>query len=319
MLYTVKTQIIWVATAFFLAVALNPIVQLLASRAPKQRRGLATGLVYLMLILFLAGIGYMLFPPLVRQTQVLLRDIPSYVEQLREGDSWLSDLINRYDLVNRLKDQQEVILTRLTQGTSSVVRFAQGVFSGVIATLTILTLTYFMLVEGPRWRQRLLRLLPKAKRNHYSKLGAQMYKVVTGYVTGNLLISLIAAISATVMLMIVGIPFAIPLGILVGILDLLPLVGATLAAVIVVTVCLFTSVSTALIMAVFFLIYQQLENNLLQPLVYGRTVQLSPLMVLVAAIFGVSLGGVVGAVAAIPVAACLQIIARDLLSHYLDR
>jgi predicted PurR-regulated permease PerM len=130
------------------------------------------------------------------------------------------------------------------------------------------------------------------------------------------LISLIAAIAATIALSIVKIPFAIPLGILVGVLDLLPLVGATLAAVIVVVVCLFNSTTAALVMAGFFLLYQQLENNILQPLVYGRTVQLSPLMVLMSAIIGVALGGILGALVAIPVAACLQIVIRDYLQNH---
>ena len=314
--YMLRTQLIWIFTAAFLALAINPVVERIARHAPKQRRGLATGLVFALFVLIMATAIYLLVPPLVRQTQVLIQDLPEYASELQRSDSIVGQMIERYQLAERLRAGQDEFLQRLGQSSGSIIKFLQGIFSGALAALTVLALTFFMLVEGPRWVDRLWRYMPEKRRRHYQPLAKQMYQVITGYVTGNLLISLIAAVATTIALSIVKIPFAIPLGIMVGILDLLPLVGATLAAVIVVIVCLFNSTTAALVMAAFFLLYQQLENNILQPLVYGRTVQLSPLMVLMSAILGVALGGILGALVAIPIAACLQILVRDYLKNH---
>jgi predicted PurR-regulated permease PerM len=299
-------------------VAINPIVERVAKHAPRQKRGLATGLIFVIFAALLALTMFLLIPPLVKQTQVLVQNLPQYLEQIRNNDSVVGQLIDRYHLVDRLQTDQASIINRLSRGADSLVHVLQGVFNGLLAAVTVFVLTFFMLVEGPRWIQRLWSLMPVTKRRHYQPLVAKMYAVVTGYVTGNLLISLIAAVTTAIMLTIIGIPFAIPLGIAVGILDLLPLVGATLGAAVVVLVCLFSSFNSAAIMAIFFAIYQQLENNVLQPLVYGRTVQLSPLSVFIAAILGVALGGILGALVAIPVAACLQILARDYLKNHFN-
>src|SRR5262249_39275905 len=149
---------------------------------------------------------------------------------------------------------------------------------------------------GPRWQ----------------RVGSEVYRTVGGYVTGNLFISVIAGVSTGVVLGITGVPFAIALGLLVAILDLIPLAGATIGAIVVVLVALAAQgVTVAVIVAVFFIIYQQVENHLLQPLVYGRTVQLSPLAVLVSVLIGAELAGVLGALAAIPVAGALQVLLLD--------
>src|SRR5262249_12098468 len=151
----------------------------------------------------------------------------------------------------------------------------------------------------PRWR----------------KVGHDVYRTVGGYVTGNLAISLIAGISITVVLLILGVPYAVALGLLVAILDLIPLAGATIAGIIVVGISFLHSVPAGIIVAVFFIVYQQLENHFLQPVIYGRTVQLSPLVVLVAVLVGAELAGILGALAAIPVAGSFQVVVRDLLAH----
>lgn len=139
-------------------------------------------------------------------------------------------------------------------------------------------------------------------------MAKQMYAAVTGYVNGNFLTSAIAAVSSMIVMTLVGVPFAIPLGLLVGLLDLIPLVGATMAAILVVLIALFASVTAAIIMAVYFAIYQQVENNILQPLVYGKSTELSPLVVTVAIIIGSTLAGIFGALVAIPVAACIKVV-----------
>ena len=178
----------------------------------------------------------------------------------------------------------------------------KGVVSAVVAMLTIAFLTLFMLLEGPAWVERFYSLLPEPSQPRWRKVGRDIYRTVGGYVTGNLAISLVAGVGSTIVLLVLGVPFAVALGLLVAILDLIPLAGATIAAILVTTVAFLDSTPAGIVLLIFFLLYQQLENHVLQPLVYGRTVQLSPLVVLIAVLIGAELAGVLGALAAIPVA-----------------
>jgi predicted PurR-regulated permease PerM len=174
--------------------------------------------------------------------------------------------------------------------------------------VTIAFMTFFMLLEGPNWMQRFYGLLPDHSRPRWQRVGTDIYRTVGGYVTGNLLISLIAGAASTVVLLVLGVPYAVALGVLVAILDLIPLAGATLAAIIVTTVAFLTSIPAGIIVLIFFIVYQQVENHVLQPLVYSRTVQLSPLAVLISVLIGAKIAGVLGALAAIPVAGTIQVL-----------
>ncbi len=181
--------------------------------------------------------------------------------------------------------------------------------------MTIAFLTFFMLLEGPAWVERFYSLLPPESQPRWRAIGRDVYRTVGGYVTGNLAISLIAGIVSTAVLLILGVPYAVALGLLVALLDLIPLAGATIAAVVVTTVGFLDSTTSGIVLLVFFIVYQQLENHVLQPVVYGRTVQLSPLAVLIAVLIGAQLAGVIGALAAIPIAGTIQVILRDWLRH----
>lgn len=310
-----KTQLIWIGTAMFLALAINPLVERLTPRMPRKSRGLGVGLIFAALLLAFSGAIYLLVPPLVSQTQHLINDLPGYVERLRDNDSVMGDLIERYEVVEKLRSGE--FAGQINGVRQSAVGFARGAFDGIIATISIMTLTFFMLLEGPAWIRRFWSLQkPSKERDHRKNLADQMYKVIAGYVTGRLFLALIATVATAIALTLIGVPFAIPLGIVVGLLDLVPLVGATLGALIVVTVALFSSLSAAVFTAIFFLIYQQVENNVLQPLIDSRTVQVSPLTVFLAAIIGVTLGGLVGALVSIPLAGCAQILVRDWLRNH---
>ena len=161
---------------------------------------------------------------------------------------------------------------------------AKGVVSIVVATLTITFMTFFMLIEGPTWVDRVFSLIPEHQQPRWRKVAFDIYKTVGGYVTGNLLISLIAGVSAAIVLLALGVPFAVALGLLVAILDLIPLAGATIAAVIVCAVGFLHSAVAGIVLIVWFVVYQQIENHLLQPAIYGRTVKISPLVVLLAVV-----------------------------------
>ncbi len=314
--YTARRVLIWIGTAFFLAVALNPAVEYLSRVMPKRSRGLAAGSVFLIMVLLLTFLVSALAPPIVKQSEQLINNYPQYTNELVYGNSFVSQQIRDNNLVDHVKQSQDQILSYASKAGGSLYSIVGSIFSGFAASLTILVLTYFMLLEGPAWLKALWKIVPAKRLQKTQELMGKMYNAVTGYVTGNILTSVLAAILTAATLAIIGVPYAIPLGILVGLFDFLPLVGATIGSIIVVLAALFTSVGAAVIMTIFFVIYQQIENHVLQPLVYGRTVRMSPLLVLVSVLIGASIGGIIGAVVAIPAGASLRIVLKEFSDNH---
>ncbi|HSX15103.1 MAG TPA: AI-2E family transporter [Candidatus Saccharimonadales bacterium] len=316
----VHRQLIWIGTAFFLAVALNPAVEWFRKHFTRGNRGLAITVTITILIAALGFIIASLVPPVVHQSQGLVNNLPNYTDNLVHSDNVVGQAIRKYDLVTRVKSDQTQLVHQVTTFGGSFFTVVRDIFSSLAATVTVFALTIFMLLEGHGWIEGAWARYHSAKKPHYQKLTRDMYVATTGYVNGNILTSIIAAITSGIMLIILGIPYAAPLAIFVGIMDLVPLVGATLGSIAVVIVALFQSVTAAVIMLIFFLVYQQTENHILQPLVYGKTVRISPLLVLVAVLIGAGLGGLLGGLVAIPVAASIQIMARDYLdTHHHQR
>jgi predicted PurR-regulated permease PerM len=315
LVYLAWNVLTWIIVAMFLAVALNPAVEAL------ERRGLgrptAATLVFALALLVLTGIGFLVIPPLVTQVSDFVDAVPDFVDDLTAGRGPFGWLQDEYQIVDRIREAIE------RQGAAGVLGLSEpfldvvrSVVTAVVGVITIIFLTYFMLLEGPRTIDGLLRLVPERARPRYERVGREIYRSISGYVSGNLLISLIAGTLATIVLFAVGSEFAIALGLLVAVLDLIPLAGATLAAIIVSTVVFIeTDWLRCVIVIVFFIAYQQFENHVLQPLVYGRTVQLSPLAVLCAVLVGAQLAGILGALLAIPVAGSLLAIAREILEY----
>src|SRR5437870_11259146 len=304
----------WIFIALFLALALNPAVDRLEGRI--NRRGLATGTVYIVALAVIAGISLLFIPTLVNQVNDFAHKVPDYLDNLTKGRGRLGFLQTKYHLVDKArKALREGGASKLFGISGTALAVAKGVVTAVLATVTIVVMTFFMLLEGPSWIERFFSLLKPASRTRWRAVGNDIYRTVGGYVTGNLLISLIAGALTAVVLAIMNVPYAIALGLIVGILDLIPLAGATIAAIIVGAVAFLHSVPAGIVVVVFFIVYQQVENHILQPVVYGRTVQLSPLVVLISVLIGAELAGVLGALAAIPVAGSLQVVFVDWLRH----
>ncbi len=304
----------WIFIALFLSLALNPAVDRLERRI--KRRGLATGIVFITALVAVALVGWLFIPTLVDQVNNFADKVPSYLDDITKGRGRLGFLQEKYHLVDKArKALHEGGASKLFGVSGTALAVAKGVVTAVLATLTIIFMTFFMLLEGPTWLDRFFSLLQPEPRRRWRAVGHDIYRTVGGYVTGNLLISLIAGALTAIVLAIMGVPYAIALGLIVGILDLIPLAGATIAAIIVGAVAFLHSVPAGIVVIAFFLIYQQVENHILQPVVYGRTVQLSPLAVLIAVLIGAELAGVLGALAAIPVAGALQVIFLDWLRH----
>ena len=310
----------WVLVSLFLALALNPAVEWL-QRHGLRRRGIASAVAYLLALGAVAGIAAAFIPTLVDQVNNFAHKVPDYVQDLTKGRGRLGFLETKYHVVERLKQAvQSGGVKRLAGGAGTALAVTKSVLTAIAATVTIIFMTFFMLLEGPAWMERIYGLLPEASQPRWRRVGHDVYRSIGGYVTGNLLISVIAGAASGLVAFLVGVPYAAALALVVAILDLIPLAGATLAAILVVLVALAAKgVTAAIILAVFFVVYQQVENHLLQPIVYGRTVQLSPLAVLVAVLVGAEIAGILGALGAIPVAGAIQVLVVDWQRHRRER
>ena len=305
----------WVVIALFLALALDPLVGWIQRRSSLPR-GPAIALAYLIVLLVIAAVGATFVPKLVDEVNGFVQALPNYVHDLTHGRGRLGFLERRYHLVEKVREQVKTGGAAKLLGLSgAALSVTKSVITIIAATVTIVFLTFFMLLEGRGWIERCYSLLPEKAQLRWRQVGHDIYRTVGGYVTGNLLISLIAGTSATVVLLIMSVPYAVALGLVVAILDLIPLAGATIAGIVVVTVAFLHSVPAGVVLLVFIVVYQQLENHFLQPVIYGRTVQLSPLAVLISVLVGAELAGILGALAAIPVAGTIQVILRDSLAQ----
>jgi predicted PurR-regulated permease PerM len=304
----------WIFIALFLTLALNPAVDRLERRI--KRRGIATGTVFISALVAVALVGWLFIPTLVDQVNNFAHQVPNYLDDITKGRGRLGFLQEKYHLVDKAREALDKGgASKLFGISGTALALAKGVVTAVLATLTIIFMTFFMLLEGPKWVERFFLLLKPASRQRWQTVGHDIYRTVGGYVTGNLLISLIAGTLTAIVLAIMHVPYAIALGLIVAILDLIPLAGATIAAILVGAVAFLHSIPAGIVVVVFFIVYQQVENHVLQPIVYGRTVQLSPLVVLIAVLIGAELAGVLGALAAIPVAGAIQVIFLDWLRH----
>lgn len=305
----------WVAIAVFLALALDPLVCWIERRG-RIPRAPAIAVAYLLVAIVIVGVGATFVPKLVSEVNGFVQALPGYVHDLTHGRGRLGFLERKYHIVEKVREQVEKGgASRLLGLSGAALAITKSVITIIVASITIVFLTFFMLLEGRAWVERFYALLPERSRPRWRRVGGDVYRTVGGYVTGNLLISLIAGVSATVVLLLMGVPYAVALGLLVALLDLIPLAGATVAGIVVVGISFLHSVPAGIVLLVFIVVYQQLENHFLQPVIYGRTVQLSPLTVLIAVLVGAELAGILGALAAIPVAGTIQVIVRDMLAQ----
>ncbi len=314
-----RQVIIWILIALFLALAINPLVELLQRRG-LRRRGIATGVAILLVLLGIAAIGALFIPTLVDNVNKFVDAVPGYVDDLTKGRGRLGFLETKYHVVEKVREQVENGGAKKLLGLSgAAVAVTKSVISIVVGAITIIFLTFFMLLEGPVWVERFYGLLSPESQPRWRKVGMDIYRQIGGYVTGNLLISLIAGTLTTLVLIVLGVPFAVALGLIVAILDLIPLAGATIAAIIIGTVAFLHSIVAGIVVIAFFVIYQQVENHILQPVIYHRTVALSPLAILIAVLVGAEVAGVLGALAAIPVAGSIQVLVNDFLQARRER
>ncbi len=275
-----------------------------------------------MVLAVLAGFFTLVIPPLAQQTTEFIRTVPDTISDLKNQDSSTADFVRQYNIDDQLDKLSDDISGSVSDLSEPVVSTAGKLLGGIVSAVVVLVMTFMMLVEGPLWLKRILAFQPAKKQAAYQKMAQKMYRVVTGYVNGQLLIAVIAGLFSFVALVILSTVFnvsinAIALAGIVTLFGLIPMVGNTLAAVLVTLFCLFVSLPLAIAVGIYFILYQQIENATLQPYIQSRSNQLTPLLVFIAALIGASFGGLLGALVAIPVAGCLRILAEDQLDKRL--
>jgi predicted PurR-regulated permease PerM len=312
LLFLLRKPISWLLIAVFLAVALSAPVNALARH---MRRGFAITIVYLVLLAIPILLIALLLPPVITEGNHFANNVPHYardVTKFVKKNKRLRDLNNDYDITDKLEKEAGKLPNRLGGAAGTLRDIGFGIVSSLFALITILVLTAFILSSGRTWVDAAIDLRPPEQRLRLRRALDNMARAVGGYVAGALLIAFIAGIATYIVLTILGVPFRGPLAVIAGLFSLIPLVGATIAAVLIGLVTLFEDFPTATIVwAVWAIVYQQFENHVIQPQVQKRTVKVHPFITIVAVLFGATLLGVLGALVAIPIAASIQILLRE--------
>ncbi|MDQ3897920.1 MAG: AI-2E family transporter [Actinomycetota bacterium] len=306
-----------VVAAFF-AIVLTPPVDLVR-RKLHVKRGVATGIVYIVVLGLVGGMLYAFIRPLVDQGREFADNLPTYVADAREGRGPVGHLVERYNLDQRLRDAQQGLQDRVTNAGGGAIKVAGRVLGGVASLVTIIFLSLLMILYGPEMLRGAVSILEPEKRERVCLVASDCCRALTGYVMGNLLISLIAGGLTFIALSVFGVPFAGVLSLWVGFADLIPLVGATLGAIPTIGLAFIHSTGAGIGMLIFYIVYQQFENHVLQVVIMSKTVQINQLFVLVSVLVGVELLGFLGALLAIPAAGVIQVIARDVWDHRAGR
>jgi len=309
LLYLVRSVVGLVLIATFLAIALGPPVDFLSRR--RVPRGLSILLIYGLIGLTVFGVGLVVVPPIVGQVNSFAGHLPQYLQDATKNET-IAKYDRRYRITQKLKSQATKLPARLGRAVGALRDVTVGVFGAVVQLLTVLTLAFFLLLDGKRISDLAVGLARPSTEARLRTVASEIYRAVSGYVAGNLIISVVAGTVTYVTLTLLGVPFAVPLAVLMAFLDLVPLIGATIGGALIGVITLFNHFPTSTIgWFVVLIVYQQIENNVIQPVVYRRTVNVQPLVVIISILIGAALLGVLGALVAIPVAGALQIVARD--------
>jgi predicted PurR-regulated permease PerM len=319
-LWSLRTIVVYVVIAFFITLLLTPATRLL------KRLGLSHGgavlLVFLVGVLAFLGLVYLIAEPLVTSAVHFGKEVPNLIKAARQGRGPLGRLVYRLHLQKYLSQGSTDITKNVTKVLKPATALSVGAaaVSTLVAVVTIAVLTFFTMLEAPRLWRGFLGMFRPSTAERVDRVVNDAMRSVTGYMLGNSLTSLVAGIVTVVTLTILGVPFAVLLGVWVALVDLLPLVGGLLAGVPVVIIAAIHSIPAGIVMLIVFLVYQQIENHVLNPLIMSRTVRLNPFWVLLAVLIGATLGGriagglgaFVGALIGIPTGGAVQIIVREL-------
>jgi predicted PurR-regulated permease PerM len=307
-LWLLRQPISWLVIAAFLAVAMAGPVNFFQRY---MRRGVAIALVYFGLLLIPIGLGALLVPPIVNQISDVATNAPEYVQDVEDyvnDNETLNDLNDKYNITDKLTEEAEKLPSKAGDAAGVLRDIGFGLVSSIFAGVAILILSIFMVAAGPRWIEGFVRAQRPEHAERIERTLRRIANAIGNYVGGALLQATIAGLASFIVLTILGVPFAGPLAVVVFVFDLIPVVGATIASLLVAIVAAFVNFPIALIVWVLFaIVYQQVENYVIQPQIQKRATKIEAFVVLVAVLFGSTLFGVLGAILAIPTAATLQI------------
>ncbi|HEX3948018.1 MAG TPA: AI-2E family transporter [Acidimicrobiales bacterium] len=320
LLWVLRTIVLYAVVAFFIALLLSPAVHLVQRVVPS--RGWAVTIVFLVTVIAVIGIVVLFTAPLVEAVTHFAKQLPTLVQQAEHGRGRIGHLLKRFHLQQWVTKNAPKLAGDITRSLKPAQALSVGAaaFSSLVALGTIAVLSLFVLLEAPMLRRAFLGLLSPARAERFVRVYDEASRAVTGYMLGNGLTSLMAGVIVFVTLVVMGVPYPFLLGLWVALVDLLPLVGGLLAGVPVVIIAAFHSVPALIVTLVVFLVYQQIENHVLNPVVMSKTVRLNPLWVLLAVLVGATLGdrigaglgSFVGALIGIPVGGAVQVVAREI-------
>jgi predicted PurR-regulated permease PerM len=306
----VANVLVQVLIAAFIAVSLDPAIRWLIRH--RVKRGQAVALIFLVLALGVAVFMLAFLPPLIKQGTNLTKDFPAYLDGLRDRSPSLKSIEDRFNLQTKIHDFAKTVPGTLGH---SALTFGQRFLGALLSALLVLVLTIYFMIDLPRLRRGLVRLFPRRHRRAVNEAVNVVIDKVGSYMIGNLIISAIAGVATFVALTALRIPFGLPLAVFVALTDLIPMVGATLGAAVCVIVAFATSNlwPQTILVVVFFALYQQAENYVIVPRVMRNSVAMPALAVLLAALIGGSVLGLIGALMAIPVAAAIRVIVAPMI------
>lgn len=328
--YLARTALIITGGAFFLALALSVPVGAIADKIPGRSRVGATALAFVALVVALAAFMILVVPPVVQQTAKIVETLPQMVESLSQQRTSIGEFVERYNL----QSQVDGVVASVQENTnrwaanigSGVVTGVGSIISVAVAGFIMLVMTFFMLVEGPEWKRRVWKLYrDKTKMERHRSIVDRMHQVVTGYVLGQLSVAGIGAIASGLIVFTLSLftevpaNLAIPSIAIAFVLALIPMFGSTIAGVLIALLLVFNSVAAAVIFIIAYVIYQQIENNIISPAIQSRYLSLSPLAVLVAVTIGIYLFGLAGGIISIPIAGAIKVLFEDYLEYSAKR
>jgi len=323
-IYNASTALVLIGTAFFLAMALNIPVSFIAKHLPGKSRVGGTAIAFILVVAVLATFLFLVVPPIVDQTLRVAETFPALIESATSQWQGLNQFVADHNLQDQLNQAlqaaQDSVGAWASQASSNVLSSIGSVAGALVSGFLVLVLTFLMLVEGPTWMRWIWGLYNDQKRmEHHRQLAQRMYSVVTGYVVGQLTVSSIGAAMSGLTVFILSLFFNVPANLafptiaIAFTLSLIPMFGATIAGVLITILLGFNDITAAIIFAAFFIVYQQVENNFISPVVQSRRLELSALMILIAVTIGVMTFGILGGIISIPIAGCVKVLLEDYL------
>lgn len=319
MAFLARQPLLWIGIAAFLAVALNPVVHKVQRFMPKKNLALAAIVVLLAFCGVIGLLAWLFLAPLIQQLVNLVTNLPSIINQINsilvKTPFAQTISLNQQAIVDHVKGNSSQLLGSISQFGAVVLGVLAGALDLVIAFVAVLSLMFFMTIEGPDLKRFALKLTPKNQVKRLTGIGSDVYTIINGYVVGNFIISGIYGAASAVVLWLCGSPYFLILAVLVALIDLIPLVGATIGAALVSIIFLLAGQPlAAAAFAIYTIVYVQFESAVLNPAIYSKNVDVSPLTVLVSILIGGAVAGIMGALLAIPVAATLRVVVNSFIT-----